>query len=50
MSVDEARLDGAVTEVILDDVDRLACVEEVGRHRVTHRVYVPAVGREISEA
>ena len=32
-----------MTKVILYEVDRLACVEKMRRHRVTHRVYVPAV-------
>ena len=48
-SVDEARLDVSMTKVILYEVDRLAGVEKMRRHRVTHRVYVPAVGREIGE-
>jgi hypothetical protein len=38
-----------MAEVILDDVDRLARVEKMRRHRMTHRVYVPAVRREICE-
>src|SRR5215475_3002021 len=48
-SIDEARLDVSMTEVILYEVDRLTCIQKMCRHRVTHRVYVPAVGREIGE-
>jgi hypothetical protein len=48
-SVDEARLDVSMTEVILYEVDRLACVEKMGRHGMPHRMDVPAVGREIRE-
>jgi hypothetical protein len=47
--VDEARLDVSMTEVILYEVDRLACVEKMRRHGITHRVYVPPIGREIRE-
>ena len=47
--VDEARLDVSMTEVILYEVDRLACVEKVRRHGMPHRVYVSPVGREIRE-
>ena len=39
----------AVAEVILDEVDRLACVEKMRRHRMTHRVYVPKIGRKLGE-
>src|SRR5439155_19900555 len=47
--IDGARLDVSMTEVILYEVDRLACVEKVCGHRVSHAVHVPPIEREISE-
>jgi hypothetical protein len=39
-SVDEARLDVAMAEVVLNEADRLACVEKMGRDGVAQEVSV----------
>jgi hypothetical protein len=38
-----------MTKVILYEVDRLACVEKMRGHRVSHAVHGPSIGREICQ-